>query len=474
MAFAKWIICAGWTIVVLLSGAAPASSSELPPDVEQALLDGDWRSVYQLLDGRSETKDDPIHFILWAQACVLTDGDCPPGISKPSFVTPDQRKLFSDWLGAQQELYPDNSCILYLSGFWAVSSGRMDEAFDYLDRAIAKDSGNAPAFALRGILKQLQGNPLGAEDDFHVAIGADPTFSQPHVFLGANYMAQGRYAEALASFDTAEAVGGHNTSVYGDKGSAYLLLEDTAMAIAYYSEALRVDSSIFTLYLTRGLIYQQCNLDALVLGEFESYLKYVPRQYIDTTDTTFQKIQIYVNTVGTLVRNQFEELDTPDFMLELARQYWRDKDYLQDMACCTRAVELDPTQFEAYAERGYAFEELHRPKRALHDLNRAVDLAPQEALAYQSRAYSFILRWLNDLESETPEYGKREAIADFTRVLTDRPNDIGCHYYRGRMHDLLGDIEEARVDYEFVIERAAPEDSVDVRHAKQYLEKLAP
>lgn len=80
------------------------------------------------------------------------------------------------------------------------NGGRVSEAFQQLDEAIAQEPKNPSLHHFRGQLYFRAARYAEAERDFKRALELDPYLSDAHNFLGAVYQEQGRIDEAEASF----------------------------------------------------------------------------------------------------------------------------------------------------------------------------------------------------------------------------------------------------------------------------------
>ena len=88
-----------------------------------------------------------------------------------------------------------------------------------------------------------------------------------------------------------------------------------------------------------------------------------------------------------------------------------DWDYYGAIKLCERAVELDPGDFEAHRELGFALNVIGEEDRALAAMDRAVELAPNSfnkrsrgVVLYHSRRYDEAIAQLEQVEETDPEY----------------------------------------------------------------------
>jgi tetratricopeptide (TPR) repeat protein len=119
-------------------------------------------------------------------------------------------------------------------------------------------------------------------------------------------------------------------------------------------------------------------------------------------------------------------------------------DFDGTIADCSKAIELKPDYLDAYMGRGAAKYSKGDLDGAIEDYNSAVELKPDEAAAYSGR-------------SDT-KYAKGDfdgAIADATKAIELKPDDAGGYYIRGIAVLAKGDLEGATADFTKAIELKA-------------------
>lgn len=107
----------------------------------------------------------------------------------------------------------------------------------------------------------------------------------------------------------------------------------------------------------------------------------------------------------------------------------------------TKAIELDPTFFEAFLERGIAYARNNNGDLALADLNQAIELRPDSTRAYHFRGV---------VHAEQGNY--QLAIADFDKVIELRPEVADSYNNRGYMHFRLRNNTQALEDFDKAIQ----------------------
>jgi tetratricopeptide (TPR) repeat protein len=106
------------------------------------------------------------------------------------------------------------------------------------------------------------------------------------------------------------------------------------------------------------------------------------------------------------------------------------------LADATKAVELAPALYDAWAERGAIYMHMGECASRIADHNRAIQLDPQRFEGYVHRADA--LRCQGALD---------EAIADYDHALTIEPASAWAVWNRGSIYEQTGDLDAALNDY---------------------------
>lgn len=116
-----------------------------------------------------------------------------------------------------------------------------------------------------------------------------------------------------------------------------------------------------------------------------------------------------------------------------AVQFYQNKDFEKAVYWYSRAISVDSTDPELYAERGVAYFHRNMLKESLQDLNKAQELEPKRAYRYSSRAY------IKDAMGDT-----RGAIEDYKIAIKLDPEDAVAHNNLGLLEEKLGHTAQAQ------------------------------
>ena len=114
---------------------------------------------------------------------------------------------------------------------------------------------------------------------------------------------------------------------------------------------------------------------------------------------------------------------------------------------CTKAIELNPKEADAYWCRGLSNMQIPNNVKAINDFTKAIEINPKDIRSYLKRGSCYI---------KTKEYTK--AINDFSEVVKCEPTNANAYYWLGICYETKENYEEAIKNYTKSIE-LDPEDS---------------
>ena len=260
------------------------------------------------------------------------------------------------------------------------TTGGLNDALADLDRAIALDDRNAPAYKLRGRLtRQARGNLARAEADLTKAIALDGQDAEAFGQRGIVYTNQHRYDRAIADYDQAIRLKPDDAQAWSDRGATYYLTGDYEKAVSDSDEALRLDPNRPRTYSNRGSAYKK-------LGQLDKSLA-------DSNEAI-----------------QRDPKD-PEFFDNRGLTYAAMKDYDKAIADYEQAIRLQQ-RANYFTNRGDSHQFKGDLGAALDDYNTALRLDPNFALAYNNRAV---------LYAKTGERAK--ALADYEAAVRLDPGN---------------------------------------------------
>jgi tetratricopeptide (TPR) repeat protein len=143
----------------------------------------------------------------------------------------------------------------------------------------------------------------------------------------------------------------------------------------------------------------------------------------------------------TAMREYHDGMDEADFLLALALNFLKDKDWQRAITAFTSLIELEPDNAFAYDRRGIAYGRAEHYDDAIADFSQAISIDHAFAGAYNNRGLSYYKQCRFD-----------EAIADYDTAIRLSANIAIFHANRGLAHSCKGDFYVAIADYDKAVE----------------------
>jgi tetratricopeptide (TPR) repeat protein len=131
----------------------------------------------------------------------------------------------------------------------------LDKAREHFNAALAADSSFVEVYSRLGIVDLLQGDNIGAEENFTIAIEKNPQTVQDRVNLGQAKLQLQKFDEAVLLFQKAHELAPQSADPLALLGQAQTLLEDYDAALATFTKALAIDPKHATALGGRGFLY---------------------------------------------------------------------------------------------------------------------------------------------------------------------------------------------------------------------------
>ena len=135
----------------------------------------------------------------------------------------------------------------------------------------------------------------------------------------------------------------------------------------------------------------------------------------------------------------------------------------------TEAIELNPENFLAWNNRGWAYAEQREYKRAMEDFNKAIELNANSEFPYLGRGWvynqqkkfaeavkeyskaielnpKYAISWNNRGAAKSWLNQMREAVADYNKAVELNPSYAKAYENRGKAYSALGDYEKSAED----------------------------
>lgn len=229
--------------------------------------------------------------------------------------------------------------------------------FEDENKALALNPDYAGAWAdLALLLQDCQGDETEMLADYQKAFSIDPSLAFAHENLGDYYYGIGDSEKALEEFQAAIAIDQGRGSSWSGMSEALWGLGRYDDCIQAATTAIKYDSTYWYAYAYRADCYLAEDENYVAIADYKVYLDHFPQDNI-----AWYNYGIALKNFGQL----------------------------QDaLTAYTKALELDPTYYEADINRGNVYIQLEEYNQALDDFNAALQYGDIPA-AYSGRGYVY-------------------------------------------------------------------------------------
>ncbi len=264
-----------------------------------------------------------------------------------------------------------------------------------------------------------QGDPTGSLTALDEAISLQPDYYDAFLFRNLVYRVIGNFEESLRAASQALAIAPERPDGYLNRALTYLEMKDYAKALADVDESLKVAPNNPEAYGVAGMAHEK-------LKDWD--------KMADAYTKAIENAAIAPGVIG----NSLMQRGVAWFHLgeyELAK--------------------LDFEQATLYGGgqggesnrwRGYVYAIQGDYIRAIRWFDRAVKANPSNGQAYRNRGMAYL-----NLAATQPRFQRFaliQAVASFNAAIRLKPNDAQLYYRRGVAYDRLGEYDSARSSYQ--------------------------
>ena len=266
--------------------------------------------------------------------------------------SPDHLERARQYLHMAESLDADSVRVHLAAGMLHEASGEYSQALDQYTRVAEIEPRNTDAFIRIARVYDKQNFPDKALASFHHAIELDPTYYDPHEYLGVFYYHHGNYSEAANEFQQVILLAPGMYNAYTNLGASLEKLGRAAEA----EKALR--SSLALHETSRALN----NMGSLLFsgGRFVEAFPYLQRAAALGPDD-------YVVM-----------LNLADCLRDMGRSSEAKNDYKKAMELAMVELSQNPADGQARASAGYFAARIGDSRRAQDEIQQALHLAPRD------------------------------------------------------------------------------------------------
>ena len=252
----------------------------------------------------------------------------------------------------------------------------------------------------------------------------------------------------VAKYGVSADVTPQTAGTFLDRGIMFASRGEYDLAIADFTQALKLDPNMSAAYTLRGRALTASVSKVLGVGDNFSNISILATDGRATTDQT-RTFDLAIADFTAALRIDPNNAST---YYERGRLYNNKGDSDQAITDFNQAIRLNPNDVSAYAARGVAYSYKQEYDRAIADFNQAIRLNPNDVFSYISRGTTYC--------DGKQDYDR--AIADFNQAIRLDPNNAIAYYGRGITYYYKQDYDRAIADFNQAI-RLDPNDEVNYR-----------
>jgi tetratricopeptide (TPR) repeat protein len=341
------------------------------------------------------------------------------------------------------KLDPNQSDSLHLLGMVASQAHRPELAIDLIRKAIALNGGAAAYHSNLGSILQAQGRLAEAGASYTQALALDPHLPEIHLNLGLLLQTQGKLPEAVAEYEAAIVLNPGMAEAHSNLGNGLQQQGHLESAIEHYKVALKLKPLFVEAWYNLGnALLAQEKLDEAA-ASYERALRLNPLlaeahcnlgNVLKGQEKPDEAIAHYMRALelkpgyAEAHYNLANTLSVQGKMREAVAQY-------------ELALRFDPQCAKAHNNLGNVFRSLEEPEKAVEHYRQVPDDDPEFTDAY------------NNLGLALLSLGRHEeAIHSIARTLTLKPHVAEAHCNMGAVLHALNRVSEAHAAYSKALE----------------------
>ena len=335
--------------------------------------------------------------------------------------------------------------------------GDVEVAVRHYERAVRHEPGHAQYLLNLGLAYRALGRFDRSLAMVERAASLDSTLQNLEVILASLYLADQRLPEALSSYrDLVDKGGG--AGAHTGLGDVYAMLSDLDKSAAQYRRVLQLDPDNPEVHhkLARVLDFQGNLPEAIQLLEKAVRLDETSVPALQSLALLYGKESRTEDAERALSKARALDGDNVDTLLLLGELYTRQGRYDEAEPALVAARDREPSRGECWRLLGLLYNDWGRGPEAESALRKAVELDPAAAPTHFNLAAA--LRGLGKgaaADSSMRRFemlrGISEEVAERKGTLHQTPGDIQKRLTLARQHLMLGQREQARVQYQAVL-----------------------
>ena len=280
---------------------------------------------------------------------------------------------------------------------------------DSINQLVANDPMNPEKLALRAKVYLSANNVAAARNDINKAYSIDSNVAVVREARGELHFMRNKGRAAQADWEACIKIDPNNSNCLLKLGELYIAVKNYERALEMVNRQLEIDNKDARAYFMKGIIVRDKYQDtALALQYFQNAVD-LKQDFIDALDM-----------LGVTLANRGDTL---------APFYYN------------RILEYQPSRWDIYYKLGAYYMSQNEENRALESFTKAVQINPADAESYYSMGF---------IHLELRQFAQARDL--FTSSINARERNYKAYYGRGYSWEMLGDVMNARKDYEKALE----------------------
>jgi tetratricopeptide (TPR) repeat protein len=229
-----------------------------------------------------------------------------------------------------------------------------------------------------GVRQFEQGKYDEAIDSFNKAIQQNPKLVDAYHYRGQAYYQTKRFENAIQDYNKVLQIAPQNAEAYHHRGQAYISSGKNDEAIADYTQAINLKPDFAAAYSDRAQAYKAQGKEALALKDLNQALKYDPGQAEGFYQRGISHQRLDQHTQAIADFSQTLQLNPKHAKAANSRgvSHQAIKNIPAAISDYTIAIKLDPNFAEPYCNRGALYLSQGRLPEAQRDFDRCGKLDP--------------------------------------------------------------------------------------------------
>ncbi|MEG4248175.1 tetratricopeptide repeat protein [Microcoleus sp. Pol10D4] len=272
-------------------------------------------------------------------------------------------------------------------------AGRLLEAENLYRQIIEVQPESANVLCLLGIAARQQGKIAEAIDFYEKAIAQNRDFVEAHLNKANLLLDVGEYQRAIASYEQVIKIQPNSALAYNNLGWIKQQLADIDSAILYYQTALRIDPNLHETAHNLGHLFKQKNQLSEAIACYLHALKINPNLTYSLMElgTVFQQQGKLAEAFNCYQQAVKLDPNNPEAHNNVGAFYHEQGNAKAAISHYRQALNLKPDFVEAINNVGHALVDLGEFQEAFSCHSRALELQPDNAIAHLELGLTLLL-----------------------------------------------------------------------------------